>query len=71
MPFTVKERKMEQLSEKKKRGCPTCDGVDAKSCMRCNGKTRMCDWFNTYSGWSHYTELTVSERGEADAKFPA
>ena len=57
------------LSKKKKRGCPTCDGVDAKSCMRCYGKTRMCDWFNAYSGWSHYSELTVEERGEAGAKY--
>lgn len=62
---------MEQLSKKTKRGCPTCDGVDAKSCMRCYGKTRMCDWFNTYSGWSHYTELTVAERNEANTRFRA
>lgn len=56
---------MTQLSKKKKRGRPTCAGIDAKSCMRCHGKTRLCDWFNTYSGWSHYTELTVAERNEA------
>lgn len=54
------------LSTKKKRGCPTCNGVDAKSCMRCYGKTRLCDWFNTYSGWSHYWDLTVEERRKAD-----
>ena len=60
---------MKQLSKKKKSGCPTCGGVDAKSCMRCNGKTRMCDWFDTCYGWTHYTELTVPERRDADAKL--
>lgn len=27
-----------------KRGCPTCDGIDPKSCLRCRGKTRLSDW---------------------------
>lgn len=31
---------MNKLSESKKRGCPTCEGVDARSCLRCRGKTR-------------------------------
>ena len=57
---------MEQFSKKKKQGCPTCGGVDANSCMRCHGKTRMCDWFNTYSGLVDYTNLTVDERNEVD-----
>jgi len=52
------------FSEKKKRGCPTCDGVDAKSCMRCRGKTRMCDWHYTKNGWSHISELDIEERKE-------
>jgi hypothetical protein len=30
----------------KGRGCPTCLGVDPQTCMRCGGKTRLCDWFN-------------------------
>ena len=30
----------------KKRGCPTCGGIDPKPCMRCRGKTRLCDWEN-------------------------
>lgn len=45
---------MNKLSESKKRGCPTCEGVDARSCLRCRGKTRMCDWYNTDTGWAHY-----------------
>lgn len=45
---------MSKLSESKKRGCPTCEGVDARSCLRCRGKTRMCDWYNTDTGWAHY-----------------
>lgn len=47
-----------QLSGRKKRGCPTCDGIDAKSCMRCNGRTKMCDWYNTEIGWSHMPHLS-------------
>ena len=37
--------------DSKKRGCPTCNGADPKSCLRCYGKTRMCDWVNTKDGW--------------------
>lgn len=40
-----------RLSDSRKRGCPTCDGVDPQSCMRCYGKTRLCDWLNTDNGW--------------------
>ena len=57
---------IKQYSESKKRGCPACGGIDAKSCMRCRGMARLCDWYNTYSGWSHYGELTVGERNEAN-----
>lgn len=32
--------------DKNKRGCPVCQGVDPKSCMRCRGKTRLSDWYN-------------------------
>jgi len=55
------ESKMTKFSNLKKRGCPTCGGIDARSCMRCQGKTRMCDWYNTKTGWAHYTELTHEE----------
>lgn len=27
-----------------KRGCPTCGGIDPKTCLRCRGKTRLKDW---------------------------
>lgn len=27
-----------------KRGCPSCGGIDPKSCLRCRGKTRLSDW---------------------------
>ena len=56
-----KELNMELYSKKKKLGCPTCDGVEAKSCLRCFGKTRMCDWFNTPDGWTHASELGIKE----------
>ena len=49
------------FSKKKERGCPTCDGVDAKSCMRCRGKTRMCDWHHTRSGWAHISQVGQEE----------
>lgn len=40
-----------QLSQSKKRGYPTCEGVDPKTCMRCQGKLRLCDWYRTDLGW--------------------
>ena len=46
-----------QLSENKKKGCPTCNGIDPKSCMRCYGMARMCDWFETELGWRHLKEM--------------
>ena len=50
-----------------KRGCPMCSGIDAKSCCRCKGKTRMNDWYNTPTGWAHVSELTQAEiRGGID-----
>lgn len=61
------EMNMKKLSEKKKRGCPTCSGVDSRSCMRCHGKTRMCDWYNTETGWAHYTQLNHDERQKVNA----
>ncbi len=46
------DRARTQYSTSKKRGCPTCEGVDPKSCLRCYGETRMCDWFcYPDSGW--------------------
>ena len=48
--------KAQKVRATEKRGCPTCDGVDPKSCMRCYGKTRFCDWFFTTTGWSHVAE---------------
>jgi len=49
-------KEFERLSQDKKRGCPTCDGIDPKTCMRCSGKTRMCDWINTPYGWEYVPE---------------
>lgn len=40
---------MTTVSSSRKRGCPTCDGVDPKSCARCRGRTRLCDWHE----WDH------------------
>lgn len=52
------------FSKDKKRGCPTCSGKDAKSCVRCNGKTKMCDWHYTKNGWAHISELSIDEMSE-------
>jgi hypothetical protein len=41
-----------KFSTSRKKGCPTCNGNDPKSCMRCRGKTRMCDWVLTEWGWT-------------------
>lgn len=43
---------MRKYSESKKKGCPTCDGIEPKSCMRCSGKVRLCDWVFTKMGWA-------------------
>jgi hypothetical protein len=49
------------ISASKKRGCPTCDGVAPKSCMRCKGKARLCDWYMTANGTVHRpTEMPSS-----------
>lgn len=47
---------MNKYSESKKYGCPTCDGVDSKSCMRCFGKTKLCDWFETEIGFDYFPQ---------------
>lgn len=47
-----------RLSEENRRGCPTCNGIDPKSCLRCRGRTRMCDWYETERGWG-YVAATV------------
>ena len=47
--------------KKEKRGCPTCAGINPKSCMRCNGKTKMFDWHYTKTGWTYISELTSDE----------
>jgi len=45
---------MRQYSKRRKRGCPTCGGLDARSCMRCWGRTWLTDWWETETGWAHY-----------------
>lgn len=46
-------KSIQQFSKSKKRGCPTCAGIDPKSCMRCRGRLRLCDWFYTDNGLQH------------------
>lgn len=51
-----------RLSASKKRGCPTCDGIDPRTCIRCRGKTRLCDWRVTPLGWKHEPDERLRER---------
>lgn len=53
-----------RYSERKGRGCPTCDGVDPKSCLRCHGKTRLFDWILTDTGFEHRPMATPAQRPE-------
>lgn len=53
---------LDQLSASKKRGCPTCDGIDPRTCLRCRGKTRLCDWYNTPLGWAHGADAMLAAR---------
>ena len=43
-----------RYSERKALGCPTCDGVEPKSCLRCYGKTRLFDWIFCDTGFEHW-----------------
>ena len=52
--------KNNQWSKSKKRGCPICAGNDPKSCTRCFGRTRLCDWYNTPNGWTHKSDRKPS-----------
>jgi len=61
---------MRKYSDSKKRGCPVCDGVDPKSCMRCYGKTRLCDWFFTTMGWATMDDFTYNKPLACDAEKP-
>lgn len=49
----------EQLNKSNKRGCPTCDGIDPKTCMRCLGKTRLSDWYRTDNGWMTFAKIQI------------
>jgi len=66
--------KMALSDNKRKKGCPTCDGVDAKSCMRCRGKTRMCDWHfvkDDKTGamcWMHISQISEPQRKHLDVE---
>ena len=53
---------LSRYSDSTKRGCPTCDGVDPRSCMRCRGKTQQRHWFLTRTGYAHHSELSQAER---------
>ena len=61
---------MRKYSDSKKRGCPVCDGVDPKSCMRCYGKTRLCDWFFTTMGRATMDDFTYNKSLDRDAEKP-
>lgn len=62
---------MKQYDTSARLGCPTCDGVDPNSCVRCGGRTRLCDWWNTNVGWTYkplpsyaVVEASQAEKGE-------
>jgi len=57
---------MQILSKKNKAGCPVCNGVAARACMRCGGKTKMWHWFSTKTGWEYFTQLEGEELIEAE-----
>lgn len=58
--------RVKQYSQSKKRGCPTCDGVDSKSCLRCRGKARLCDWYETDQGIIHIQTTIDIKRRESE-----
>lgn len=50
-----------RYSEARTRGCPVCAGVASRTCVRCHGRTRQRDWYQTANGWGHLYELTQDE----------
>lgn len=66
----MSEIKLHRYSDRRKRGCPTCSGVDAKSCMRCRGRSRMCDWWHIEgSGHAHISHMSAEETNAALAEL--
>lgn len=57
---------MKEYSLSQRKGCPTCEGVDPKSCLRCKGKTLMLEWFLTDTGHAHVTQMSLDEFKEAN-----
>jgi len=57
---------MKQLDKSRKRGCPTCNGMDPKSCMRCYGKTLICEWYKDDVG--HIAIIKESEAKKQKAR---
>ena len=55
-----------RYSERKALGCPTCDGVDATSCLRCHGKTRLFDWIFCDTGFEHRPPNATSKETDND-----
>ncbi|MCR4319788.1 MAG: hypothetical protein NUV74_05555 [Candidatus Brocadiaceae bacterium] len=55
---------MKRYSSSTNKGCPTCDGIDPASCMRCHGKTKLREWITTETGYAHITQLSQSELTE-------
>ena len=53
---------MKRYSDSRKRGCPVCDGVDPKSCMRCYGKTWLRNWYLTEAGFWDYARKRLKEQ---------
>lgn len=52
-----------------KRGCPTCAGVDPKSCARCQGHTRLADWYETETRHCLWIDLTRDEQRALEAEY--
>ena len=60
---------IERFSTKKHKGCPVCNGIDSKSCVRCRGQSLMCDWFKTDFGYAHLCELDIKEFKYVEEKY--
>ena len=58
-----------QMYTSHKRGCPTCAGINARSCMRCNGMTRLSEWYETETGCVPFHNLTVDEQDQVRSEY--
>lgn len=58
-----------RYSESRKVGCPMCYGIKPKICPRCEGYTRLSDWYVVERGHVLWLDLTRDEQRALEAEY--